>query len=168
MIFMNYHLRRADKQINEKVTLNKILEETKYITIAMSVGDEPYLVSLSHSYDADHGCIYFHSATEGKKLEIMRKNPRVWGQALLDHGYHEGECSHLYASVMFKGHIEWVTEYEEKRKVFLAMARRLDADPEKLIPTLKSLQTPDGLKSTIMGKIIIEEMTGKKSAEITV
>lgn len=69
---------------------------------------------------------------------------------------------------MFKGHVEWVTDYEEKRGAFLAMARRLDADPEKLIPTLKSLQTPDGLKSTVMGKIIIEEMTGKKSAEITV
>jgi len=165
---MKYHLRRADKQINEKATLNKILEETKYITVAMSIGDEPYLVSLSHSYDAEHECIYFHSATEGKKLDIMRKNPRVWGQALLDHGYHEGECSHLYASVMFKGHVEWVTDYEEKSHAFLTMARRLDADPEKLIPTLKSLQTPDGLKSTIMGKIIIEEMTGKKSAEITV
>lgn len=76
---MKSHLRRADKQINEKAILNKILEETKYITVAMSVGDEPYLVSLSHSYDAEHGCIYFHSAIEGKKLEIMRKNPQIWG-----------------------------------------------------------------------------------------
>ena len=43
------------------------------------------------------------------------------------------------------------------------MVSRLDSDPERLISTLKSLQTPNGLKSTVKGKRIIEEMTGKKS-----
>lgn len=161
---MRYHLRRQDKEIKEPENLKKILKETNYVTLAMVKEGEPYLVSLSHSYDEAENCIYFHSASEGKKLDYMRANPVVWGQALQDHGYHKGECSHLYASIMFRGEIEFIEDTETKRHVFRSMVNQIEPEPESIMDRMIS---SEGIPSTVVGRIRIEYMTGKKSAEIS-
>jgi nitroimidazol reductase NimA-like FMN-containing flavoprotein (pyridoxamine 5'-phosphate oxidase superfamily) len=85
-----YHMRRSDKEIKDRKKLERILKETNFVTLALAKDNIPYVVSLSHSYDEETGCLYFHCSSEGKKLDFMRGNPVVWGQALIDHGYLEG------------------------------------------------------------------------------
>lgn len=160
---MRYHIRRQDKEITDSEDMKKILLDADYVTLALVKDNMPYLVSLSHGYDEEENCIYFHSASEGKKLEYMRTNPVVWGQAMLDHGYHKGECSHLYASVMFKGKIEFIEDVETKRYVFRTMINQLEPDPESIMDGLLSSK---GIPTTVVGKINIEYMSGKKSAEV--
>ena len=161
---MLYHIRRRDKEITDPEQMKKILKTTNYVTLAMVKDGEPYLVSLSHAYNEAKHCIYIHSASEGKKLEYLRANPVVWGQAMLDYGYHKGECSHLYASVMFKGRVQFIDDVEEKRGVFKAMILQLEPDPESIMDeTLKST----GIPTTIVAKINIEYMSGKKSEEVS-
>jgi nitroimidazol reductase NimA-like FMN-containing flavoprotein (pyridoxamine 5'-phosphate oxidase superfamily) len=161
---MSYHIRRKDKEITDQKQMRKILETTKYVTLAMVKHGEPYLVSLSHAYDKENHCIYFHCASEGKKLDYLKDNPLVWGQALLDHGYYNGECSHLFASVMFKGKVEFIRDLEEKRHAFRAMILQLEPDPDSIMDDLLS---SNGLPTTVVAKVKIEYMTGKKSAEVT-
>lgn len=160
----NYHMRRGDKEIKDKAKLERILRETNYVTLALSKGTEPYVVAISHSYDAEAGCLYFHCASEGRKLDYMRANPVVSGLALIDHGYSEGNCSHLYVSAVFKGRIEWIEDLEGKRKALKHMIEKQDRNPAKL---LTRLTNADSLAKTVVGKIIIEELTGKKSVEVT-
>lgn len=82
---------------------------------------------------------------------------------MLDHGYHKGECSHLYASVMFKGKAEFIDDVEEKRQAFKAMILQLEPDPESIMDeTLKS----KGIPTTVVATIKIEYMSGKKSEEV--
>jgi len=38
----------------------------------MCSDNEPYLATLSHGYDEEKTCIYFHFAPEGKKIEILQ------------------------------------------------------------------------------------------------
>lgn len=76
-IMQKYHMRRTDREITNAATLKKILKSTQYVTIAMSMDDQPYLVSLSHGYDEERNCIYFHSAKEGKKLDYLKKSKSV-------------------------------------------------------------------------------------------
>ena len=102
---MTFHMRRKDKEITNVEVMKKILKSAKYVTLALCMDNQPYLVSLSYGYDENRNCIYFHSATEGKKLIYLKSNNIVWGQALLDYGYAEGECNHLYASVHFSGKV---------------------------------------------------------------
>jgi nitroimidazol reductase NimA-like FMN-containing flavoprotein (pyridoxamine 5'-phosphate oxidase superfamily) len=162
-----YHMRRADKEIKEKAKLAKILNETNYVTLALAKGNEPYIVALSHSYDEKAGCLYFHSSAEGKKLEYMRANPIVWGQALIDHGYYEGQCSHLYVSAVFRGRIEFVESEDEKKRIFKHMIERQDKNPATLMPRLTGLNSSSTIAKTVVGKIVLLELTGKKSAEIS-
>ncbi len=162
---MRYHVRRKDKDIKDEETMKKILRETSYVTLALVKDGEPYLVSLSHGYDEEENCLYFHSAPEGKKLDYIRENPIVWGQALMDHGYHKGECSHLYASVMFKGELEFIEDAEAKRHAFKTMVLQLEPEPDSIMDDMLG---SEGIPSTIVGRINIEYMTGKKSDEVTV
>ena len=158
-----YHMRRADKEIKDKAKLDKILQETDFVTLALSKGDEPYAVAISHSYDPEAGCLYFHCASEGRKLDYMRANPVVSGLALIDHGYSEGNCTHRYVSAVFNGRIQFIEDIEGKRKVLKHMIEKQDKNPAAL---LARLTNADSLSKTVVGKIVIEELTGKKSADI--
>jgi uncharacterized protein len=158
-----YHMRRADKEIKDKTKLTKILKETNFVTLALANGNEPYIVTLSHSYDEEAGCLYFHCAAEGKKLDYMRANPVIWGQAIIDHGYYEGQCSHLYVSAVFRGHIEWVESLKEKKIAFKHMIERQDKNPAALLPRLTNSAS---MGKTVVGRIVLDELTGKKSAEV--
>ena len=160
---MKYHLRRKDKEITDQSDVKKILKETKYITLAMAKENEPYLVSLSHVYDEEKNCIYFHCANDGKKIDFIKANNIVWGQAIKDYGYHVGECSHLYATVMFKGVVTFIKDDEEKRHIFKIMMEHLDPESESM---KERLLKSDGIPSTTVTKIDIDYISGKKSTEI--
>lgn len=157
-------MRRRDKEITEETVLKRILKSAKYVTIAMSMNNQPYLVSLSHGYDEDRNCIYFHCASEGKKLDFLRANNTVWGQALLDYGYIQGECDHNFASVHFKGKVTFITNLEEKLQAIKIMTRQLDQNPDALADKLSNKK----LESVTVGRIDIDFMTGKKSKELTI
>lgn len=126
----------------------------------MSVNDEPYLATLSHGFDEENYCIYFHCAQEGKKIDILKKNNIVWGQALDDEGYVEGACDHLYATAEFRGRVIFLKEKEEKRHALEVMIHALEPNPTKVI---KEQITESSLKRVNIGKIEIEYMSGKKA-----
>ena len=161
---MSFHLRRKDKEVTDERLLKRILKTTKYVTIALSMNNEPYLVSLSHGYDEKKNCVYFHCAREGKKLQYLRSNNTVWGQALLDYGYSEGECTYLYASVHFSGKVTMLENLEEKREALACMIRQIDKNPDNLIAGLR----PERLRNTVVGRIDVAYMSGKKSKEVTI
>ena len=158
---MKYHMRRKDKEITDPSEMKYILEKALYISLAMSKDDMPYLVSLSHGYNHEKKCVYFHSANQGKKLDYIKANPRVWGQAMLDLGYDMGECNHHHASVMFSGEASFVDDEDEKWEILAEMTHKLEVDPERLIETRSKTQ----VMGTVVGKILIDHMTGKKTKE---
>lgn len=160
-----YHLRRLDKEIKDLEQMKKILKTAQFMTISMAVENQPYLVSLTYIYDENGNCLYFHCAPEGKKIEYLKKNNHVWGEVLLDYGYSQGECTHLYASVHFSGRVKFVEDSNERNRVFELMIKRLDKDPEKLIK--KMLAEVDS-SSVFVGRIDIDYMSGKKSKEISI
>jgi nitroimidazol reductase NimA-like FMN-containing flavoprotein (pyridoxamine 5'-phosphate oxidase superfamily) len=161
---MSFHLRRKDKEITDQSLLKKILRTAKYVTIALSMRNQPYLVSLSHGYDEKRNCLYFHCARDGKKLRYLSSNNTIWGQALLDYGYSEGECTHLYDSVHFTGQVILLENLEAKREALAFMIKQIDKNPEALIADLR----PERLRNTVIGRIDISYMSGKKSREIAI
>ena len=158
-------IRRKEKAIDSDDEMVSILEKAKYITIAMCQNNEPYLVTLSHGYDKENHCIYFHCAQEGKKVDILSQHNAVWGQAIEDHGYAEGSCDHLYVSIHFKGRVTFVEAIEEKEHALRVMINSLEPDPEKVI---KEQITKKSIRRVNIGRINIDYMSGKKSKEVII
>jgi nitroimidazol reductase NimA-like FMN-containing flavoprotein (pyridoxamine 5'-phosphate oxidase superfamily) len=154
---MVFHVRRKDREITDSDAFKKVLKCTKYVTVALCMDDEPYLVSLSHGYDETRNCLYFHCADEGKKLAYMEANCKVWGQAVLDYGVTD-ECDYAYTSVHFKGTVCLIDDLQEKQHGMEVMVRQLSGNPEEKLAKIK----PEKLANTTMGRIDIRYMTGKK------
>lgn len=53
----------------------RFLQEASFGILALSDGDQPYAVPLNHYYENNR--LYFHAAHQGRKLEIIRSNPKV-------------------------------------------------------------------------------------------
>jgi uncharacterized protein len=158
-------IRRKEKAIESKEEMISILEKSKYITIAMCQDNIPYLVTLSHGYDREKNCIYFHCAREGKKVDILSENNVVWGQAIEDHGYVEGACDHLFATTQFKGRVTFIEDVKEKEYALGIMINSLEPDPQAVIDeqiTEKSVQRVH------IGRIDIDFMGGKKTNEVII
>ncbi|MFX1536204.1 MAG: pyridoxamine 5'-phosphate oxidase family protein [Promethearchaeota archaeon] len=158
-------IRRKEKGITDKDEKIRILQTTQYITIAMCKDNQPYLVTLSHGYDKDQHCIYFHCAREGKKIDYLIANNIVWGQALIDQGYVQGACDHLYATTQFKGRVTFIEDIEEKNHALTVMINALDSNPEKIIA--EQLKEKSVEKVNI-GRIDIEYMSGKKANKVII
>lgn len=158
-------IRRKDKEITDVEEIKSILKKTQYVTLAMSHNDEPYLVTLSHGYDQDRNCVYFHCASEGKKVNILRANNLIWGQALIDKGYAQGACDHLYATAQFRGRVTFIEDLEEKEHALKVMIESLDKNPQEIIK--KQLQ-PQSIQKVRIGRIDIDYMSGKKADKVII
>ena len=76
-------MRRKDREIEDKQEMEEIISRAKVCRLAMSVDDQPYLVPLNFGYA--EGKVYFHSAKEGRKLEMIAANDKVCFEVDLDH-----------------------------------------------------------------------------------
>lgn len=154
---MSFHLRRKDREITHSDALKQVLKTTKYVTIALCMNNEPYLVSLSHGYDEKRNCLYFHCANEGKKLAYIKANNNMWGQAMQDYGVTD-DCDYAYISVHFSGRVCLIEDLSEKQHAIEVIVRQLSASPEEKLAKIK----PEKLAKTIICRIDISCMTGKK------
>lgn len=86
--------------------------------VAMSAEGYPYGVPLCFGYK--DRTLYFHTGLKGKKLETLRKNPRVCFEMDIAVEVKEagGACKWgvTYQSVIGYGRIRTVQDPEEKRK----------------------------------------------------
>jgi nitroimidazol reductase NimA-like FMN-containing flavoprotein (pyridoxamine 5'-phosphate oxidase superfamily) len=73
-------MRRAERQITDLDAIRAILSEARNCTLSLIDREEPYGVVLSYGYRLDpcgRLSLYFHSAPEGRKIDIVRQNPRA-------------------------------------------------------------------------------------------
>jgi nitroimidazol reductase NimA-like FMN-containing flavoprotein (pyridoxamine 5'-phosphate oxidase superfamily) len=85
-------------------------------------GDRPYVVPMNYGYTMEDGklTLYLHGATRGRKLDVLRANPKVFVEIHTDVEPFEGEaaCQYgvSYSSVMGEGVAELVEDVEGKKK----------------------------------------------------
>lgn len=118
-------MRRQDRALSHEENA-ALLERGEYGVLALA-GEQPeawpYAVPLS--YALMEGAVYFHSAPEGRKLELLSRNARVClsvvgaTQVLYDHGFTTN-----YESVMVFGRATPVENAEEKHRALRALAEK--------------------------------------------
>ncbi|MFW5928325.1 MAG: pyridoxamine 5'-phosphate oxidase family protein [Thermoplasmatota archaeon] len=154
-----YHMRREEKQITQQDELMEIINKNKVFSLAMCNDNDPYLVSMNYGYDITRNCFYFHTAKEGKKIDYLENNPKVWGEIREDHGYLIGECDHAYRTLHFEGKVEFVEDEEKKKRALNVMIHHIEPDPE---PIKKRFIEKGDLEEVKIGKIDIKNIWGKK------
>ncbi|GFM37107.1 hypothetical protein DSM19430T_17910 [Desulfovibrio psychrotolerans] len=112
--------------------LCRVLDAAPYIVLGLSGEDGPYAVPLNFAH-AD-GCIYFHSARQGRKLDCLRRDPRVSVTAvatarLVGQGGRACDMGMAYESVCASGTAEILTDGKERGEALRAIILRYGGDP---------------------------------------
>lgn len=155
-----YHPRRKRNEILDESEKRALLERGKYITIALCRGEEPYIVTLSYGLDRESGCLYFHCANKGHKLDFIRGNPRACATLIRDNGYLETRCDHDYETLVLRGRMEIVSDLAEKKRGLKVLLEHLENDPKPIFErNIKDDRSYDGV--TIL-RLTPESVIGKK------
>lgn len=116
-------MRRKDRELTDPAEIRAILEKAETCHLAMADSGVPYLVTMNFGIVGDRDpVLYFHSAGEGKKLEILKRNNVVCFAADIDRellvstsGTSCG-CSMRYRSVTGMGCVTFVTGEAESAR----------------------------------------------------
>jgi nitroimidazol reductase NimA-like FMN-containing flavoprotein (pyridoxamine 5'-phosphate oxidase superfamily) len=125
-----YHISKAESEVKDPVAIEGILRRCKWMSIALSSEDGPYIITLSYGYDRERNALYFHTSRKGLKLEVIRKDPRACGTVVEDLGYIHGKCDHAYRSLVMFGRISFVDGPEEMSHAFDVLLSHLERDPD--------------------------------------
>lgn len=119
---MNKGITKREREITDMEEILSILDKAKVLHLGLVDGDEPYVVPMNYGYLMEDGkmTVYLHGALKGRKLELMRVNPKVFFEMDCDIVPFEGKtaCNYgiTYASVMGRGKAVIVEDTEEKIK----------------------------------------------------
>ena len=110
-------MRRRNQEIVDPKIIEEILSKTKICRIGMIDEDVPYIVPLNYGY-FDH-TIYIHSASEGKKIDLLRTNNKVcfeieYTTEIIKNDV-SCEWSAKYRSLIGYGTVEIITDHEKKK-----------------------------------------------------
>ena len=120
---------KRERQVTDEKQIMRILDTAKVLHLGMAVNNEPYVVPMNYGYTMEDGklVLYLHSALRGKKLDMIRTNPKVFFEMDCDRMPFEGEkpCQYglVYSSIMGCGTAQIVEDVQEKMKAMSVLMK---------------------------------------------
>jgi hypothetical protein len=146
--------------IEDKGEMEEILRRAPVGRLGLVDEAEAYIVPLNFAYG--DGCIYFHAGIEGRKLDIIGKNPRACfevdevSEIIINREMGCMSTAH-YESVIAWGNARLLDSAEEKMSAIdLIMQKYAKDEGYEPIPE-------PGLAIICVVEIKIDKMTGKKN-----
>jgi len=150
---------KRERQITDQRQILDILDSGKVLHLGLAVDNMPYVVPMNYGYTQENGklIIYLHSATRGKKLDMIRANPNVFFE--IESGVQPFEgvlpCQYgmVYSSVMGCGTARIIEDAEEKKQAMTLLMKT---------QTGKDFQFNDRLVSIVaVIRVDVDEYTAK-------
>jgi len=120
---------KRELQVTDLNEIKAILDKARVLRLGLAVNDEPYVVPMNYGYTMQDGklTLYLHSALRGKKLDMLRANPRVFFELDCDLKPFDGvkPCQYglSYYSVMGRGNAVLVEDVEEKMRAMSVLMK---------------------------------------------
>lgn len=154
-------MRRKDKEVVDIEDIIKIIKKCDVCRLGIFDDEYPYIIPLNFGYNYENGelSLYFHSAVEGKKLDLIKKNNKVAFEMDCSTELISSEvpCGYTmtYESICGNGVIEILNDYEKIQGLKYLMKKYSnknysDADFEEKI-----------LKITIVLELKVDTIVGK-------
>jgi len=151
-------MRRKDKEIADPALPAAVLREAFVCRIGLADGDRPYVVPVN--FVSSGGCLYLHSASEGRKIEILRQNNQICFETEtgVELVRSEMACDFgaRYVSVIGTGTASFVTDPAEKSRVFDLFMAKYAGGGEWSYPEA-------ALRAVTVIRVDVETLTGKAS-----
>ncbi len=148
--------------------MERVLKRAVVGRIALCDAQVPYIVPVNFWYH--QGRIVFHCAWEGRKLDIIGRNPNCCFEVdefmgdVADH--HESRCHLDYDSVIAFGRARVLNHGEEKATLLQMFAEKYDANYRK--PLSKGGKRFDETRMSECCCVVVdvEELTGRRERTV--
>ena len=154
-------MRRTDREITDKRDIYGVLQKCDSLRLGINTQDYPYIVPLNYGVEFDGRSItlWFHSATEGLKLDLIKRDPRVGFEADCSSSFLADEkacnCSTSYESVIGCGKISICRDDVSKLRGLKAIMRHYAPEGEFEF-------TKSELDTVCVLKLDVLQITGKR------
>ena len=155
-----YHLRRSEKSMDDPREIEQVLASVRIMTVACCLESEPYIFTVDFVWDPQARELWFHCATEGRKMKILQANPRVCITVVEDRGYIDGECDHAYRSLVLEGKASVVSDLSEKRRALELLARKHERQPEAILA--RFADNDEAVRKVGMVRVSVDSVSGKQ------
>lgn len=127
-------MRRRDREIQSFDEMMKVVQTCDCCRLGL-VDEENSAYIVPMNFGAENSgsslVLYFHSAQEGKKIELLKKNPIASFEMDSGHGVKAGESacdySFRYSSAMGRGRVEFIDNAEDKIHAFEKIMQKYGA-----------------------------------------
>jgi uncharacterized protein len=148
-------MRKKEREIKDRAVIDALIWNSPVGRLGLADGPEPYVVPLCFGYDGI--ALYFHCAPEGRKIELLRRNPQVCFEFDRMEGVVESDqaCSFgmRFQSVIGLGTAFFLEEAQEKRQALTVLMKQFSS---------KAFTFPDDMLARItVVKIEIVSLSGK-------
>lgn len=156
-------MRRKDREVSNFEDIRSIIEKCKVCHLAMVDKGMPYVVPLSFGYKIDENelTLYFHSAKEGRKTDILHENDAACFEMMSEGklGIVENPCrsGYFFESVIGFGRVEFIENVNEKCEALSRLMRQQTNQNFSF--------TPEQANTVCVFKIVSKDFTGKKKPE---
>ena len=156
-------MRRKDREMTDRREIVDILGKCDVVRVGLRTPDYPYIVPMNFGYedDGENLTIWFHSAHEGRKLDLIRSDSRVGFEADCGHKLLIGDfgcgCSMEYESISGYGDITICAEKDIESK-----QRGAKAVMRQYIPDQEFNFTAEQLAMILVMRLDVKYFTGKR------
>ena len=128
-------MRRSEFDIKNHEALLELLASCEYGTLCLSDEKTPYGVPLNFAWWEEG--IVFHGAKEGKKVELMARNPKAYFSVVKPYAFIPSYFSHttsacpatqFFASVSLEGEVSALENSADKAKGLNALMQKLQPE----------------------------------------
>lgn len=157
---MDRKMRRSKQQLTDKESVEILRAATSGVLALCGTDNRPYGVPLSHVYN--DGKLYFHSALNGLKLDLIRQNEKACFTVIAQDEIHPESYTTFFRSVIVYGNIRIITDANEKRDALTALGLRCNPDDSEGL----AKEIENGLTRCNALELRIEKITGKQAIEL--
>ena len=128
-------MRRDEFNINDKNSINEILQTCEYGTLSLISEGKPYVVALNFVFFENS--IFFHGAKEGKKIEAINSNPNAAFLVVKPYSFIPSYFSdtmaacpatQFFASVLIEGKLKFIEDGYKKAEVLNALMKKFQKE----------------------------------------
>ena len=145
-------MRRSEREITDPGFMRAVLEDAGELYVSLNTGAAPYVFCVNHFLH--EGEIYFHCAPEGRKIDLLRSDPRAGFFAAADIRV-EGTTTR-YRSVYGTGTLEPVSDSALKAAALRSLAKKFRAPCKFPVSEAK-------FAATMLIRVRVDSMTCKYS-----
>ncbi|MBR0208334.1 MAG: pyridoxamine 5'-phosphate oxidase family protein [Oscillospiraceae bacterium] len=140
-------MRRKDREITNAGEIREILARARVMHLGLYDGEYPYVVPMHYGFTFEDGklTLYAHCAKEGRKLNLIRRDGRVFVEIDTDEALVPGAaaCSWgaCYASVMGRGRAAIVDDEDEKCRALALLMKTQTGKEFSFTPAMAAAVT---------------------------